>query len=127
MQEFYERAFRARGLKLENIGSEDSDSVDSGIEAHVSSAGESTVRAEFSTGQQDNNLKGPDIIDGFARLSEVDYIRMKNSEGQINEAYQSGRYTITYPADLDIHQQGERVRDVLSSVTAGLSYEEGGD
>ncbi|WP_066413176.1 hypothetical protein [Halorubrum aethiopicum] len=129
MKEFYEGAFRVRGLKLDEIGDRDEEntSIDSDVAGHVDRAGESVVRAEFSTGQQDNNLQGPPIVDGFARLSEVDYLRMKNAEGQINEAYQSGRYTISHPADIDLDQEGERVRDVLSSVTDGLAHEEDSD
>ncbi len=126
MDEFYERAFRVRELKLKEVGNreENDEEVDDDVSNYVERAGESTVRAEFSTGQQDNNLKGPDIIDGFARLSRLNYLRMKNTEGQIIEAHRNGRYTVSYPPDLDVHELGERVRTTLTSVTEGLTREE---
>ena len=126
MREFYQRAFRVRGFKIDEIGDRDGESVSvsSEVQDYVEDAGESAVRAVFSTGTQDNSLESPDMIDGFARLSSLNYIRMKDSEGQINEAHQNGRYTIRYPADLDLDQQGEIVRGVLESVTDGLTTEE---
>jgi hypothetical protein len=129
MREFYEQSFRVRGLKLEEIGEVDSEesSVEKNIANYVDRAGENAVRAEFSTGSQDNNLAAPGIIDGFARLSEVKYIRMKDSEGQIREANRNGRYTFSYPADLDLMDQAERVRDILSTVTDGMVHEEDED
>ncbi|MFC4438272.1 MULTISPECIES: hypothetical protein [Natrialbaceae] len=126
MWDFYESAFRVRGMKLEEIAELDRDEadVDSDVEEHVEDAGEDTIRAEFSTGSRDNNLKSPDIVDGFAQQSEIDYIRMKDSEGQINEAYQSGRYVYSYPADLSLEEQAERTRQVLSDVKSGLVQED---
>lgn len=122
MWDFYDSAFRIRGLKLEEISELDRDDadVDSDVEEYVNDAGEDTIRAEFSTGSRDNNLKASDIVDGFAQQSEINYIRMKDSEGQINEAYQSGRYVYSYPADLSLEEQGERARQVLRDVKSGL-------
>lgn len=126
MEEFYESSFRVRGMQLQDIGErqENGQGLDNSVTEYVEGAGESTVRAEFSTGSQDNNLKSSDIVDGFARLSDLDFVRMKDSEGQVREAYQSGRYVMNYPADLTIPEQGERVRDVLSTVTSGLTQED---
>lgn len=126
MANFYDDAFRVRGLKLNDIGTRDADSssVDSDVANYVGSAGESTVRAVFSTGQQDNDLSGPGIIDGFARLSDINYIRMRDAEGAIKEANKSGRYTISHPSDEDLEYQAEQVREAVASLREGLVSED---
>ena len=126
MRSFYDRAFRVRGLKIEEIARREPDehSFNDDLVNHVENIGESAVRAVFSTGSQDNNLKGPEVIDGLARFSDLDYIRMKDSEGQIQEAYENGRYQFSHPADMNIPEQGERVRDIMESVIDGLEHEE---
>lgn len=127
MNSFYERAFRVRGLELEEIGEHESDgSINSNIADHIERAGENAVRVDASTGQRDNDLKAPGIIDGFARLSQIKYIRMKDSEGQIQEVNRSGRYTFSYPADLDLAGQATRVRDIMSTVVDGMVHEDDG-
>ncbi|WP_240150002.1 hypothetical protein [Haloarcula sp. JP-Z28] len=126
MKEFYTSSFRVRGVQIEEIGDRqpDNHSVQQDVAEYVENAGENAVRAVFSTGSQDNNLKGAEIVDGFSRLSDVNYIRMKDSEGQISEANSSGRYVMSHPADLTIPEQGERVRDVMSTVTSGLTQDD---
>ncbi|ADJ14838.1 hypothetical protein C497_05677 [Halalkalicoccus jeotgali B3] len=123
MREFYSNAFRVRGMKLKEIGERDRNgtSVSDEVADYIENAGENTVRSEFSTGQKDKNLKGPDIIDGFGQLSEIDYIRIKDSEGEINEAYNDGRYTMSYSTDTNLSDLGGKVRDTISTVTTGLT------
>lgn len=124
MNEFYEQAFRVRGLKVEDIGELEDSSVDSEIAEEVEEAGDQSVRAVFSSGQKDNDLPMSEIIDGFGRLSDVNYIRLRDSEGQISEINRNGRYTFSYPADLELEGQAERTKEIVSTLTDGLVKEE---
>lgn len=126
MRRFYTDAFRVRGLKIKDVGGADEDdvSVEPEIKDQVDRAGENLERGEFSTGQHDNDLKAPEIVDGFARLSQLDYIRAKDDEGQIQEINRNGRYVHSYPADLDLMSQAERARELLTTLTSDMIHDE---
>ena len=117
IKNYYESVFRVRGLKLKGIADQEPGrGHDTAVEDLVQQAGEPMVRAIFSTGSKDNNLKNSDIVDGFADLSDIKYIRAKDSEGEIQELYSSGRIEVRYPADFDLEDQAQLVRDTMTTV-----------
>lgn len=124
MHRFYDQAFRVREVNLTEVGMEEAE-LDDDLSARVDEMAGDVVRADFSTGQEDNNLQSPPMVDALAESSKIKYVRMKDSENNIQEANQSGRYVFSYPADLDLEGKAERVRDILRTVTDELEF--GGD
>lgn len=117
IKNYYENVFRVRGLKLKGIAEQEPGrNHDTAIEDLVQQAGEPMVRAVFSTGSKDNNLKNSDIVDGFADLSDIRYVRAKDAEGEIQELYASGRIEVRYPADFDLEDQAQLARDTMETV-----------
>ncbi|OYR58763.1 hypothetical protein DJ83_14505 [Halorubrum ezzemoulense] len=117
IKNYYENVFRVRGLKLKGIAEQEPERHhDTAVEDLVQQAGEPMVRAVFSTGSKDNNLKNSDIVDGFSDLSDIKYIRAKDSEGEIQELYSSGRIEVRYSADFDLEDQAQLARDTMETV-----------
>lgn len=117
IRNYYENVFRVRGLKLKGIAEQEPErNHDTAVEDLVQEAGEPMVRAIFSTGSKDNNLKNSDIVDGFADLSDIRYVRAKDGEGEIQELYASGRIEVRYPADFNLEDQAQLARDTMETV-----------
>jgi len=113
MRWFYKNRPKIRKIKVDNIGKREPNPhwPDDDIIEIVDDTGEEADNSIFSVGRKDNNLKNVDIIDrGFARLSDLNFIRAKDGEGNIQELLESGRFGFTYSSDLDDDEQSRRIR-----------------
>jgi hypothetical protein len=124
MRQFYEDAFRVRGLKLSDVAMDEDglDRIGEDLRQKVEEAADDVVRMEVSTGQEDNNLQSPGIIDAFAQASDVKKVRIKDHEGNIQTVNQSGRYEFSYSSDLNLEEKGERVRSILETVNRDFEF-----
>lgn len=123
MEQFYDTAWKICGLKLKRKNGIVCDVGLDDIEKYVRNASDVAVRAEFSTEQQDKNLRQSDIIDGLAKAFNIHKVRKRDESGNIHTIFQGGKYSIRYPSKLDIQQQSKVIYNVLLSQTDGFSQE----
>lgn len=121
MQEFYENTVSVRGLKTKKMGEDDSDAISDEVTSLVSEFGEPAEWAEFSTGDNYENLSTASLTDGFAHLSDIKKVRGLDSEGELRIAEDNGRFTLSHPSDADLGDVGERTHAVLEEVIDGLT------
>lgn len=122
MNEIYNDSDFIRGLKLKNIGIRSDSSVDSTLEDMLDGASANTEIIEFSTGsgEEEDDLASVELIDGFARLSDIKYIRTRDENGFIQEINQNGRYTYTHSNDVDDYAQAQNLRDAIEYMQTEL-------
>jgi hypothetical protein len=123
MRKFYKSRKQIKKIKVKNIGKRDPNPhwPDEKIMELVQETGEETDNSEFSVGRNDNNLKNVELINkGFARLSELPYIKAKDAEGDIQILRDSGRFGYTYSADLGNEEQSQRIRDTAIGLARNL-------
>lgn len=123
MRKFYKTRRQIKKVKVKNIGKREPNPhwPDEKITELVQETGEETDNSEFSVGRKDNNLKSVELINkGFARLSDLPYIKAKDSEGDVQVLRDSGRFGYTYPADLDSEEQSQRIRDTAIGLARDL-------
>lgn len=123
MREFYKKRPEIRRIKVENIGKREPNPTwpEEDIEEIVDETGKEAESGEFSVKRTNNNLKNVDIIDkGYARLSDLPFIRARNSTGAIQELTDNGRFTFTYPSELDDSEQSQRIHDTAINILREL-------
>jgi hypothetical protein len=127
MKRFYESREQVRRLKVNNVGERKPNPhwPDEHIRDLVENTGESTDNSEFSVGRKDRNLKDAELIDdGFVELSDLSVVRARDSEGNIQELRDTGRFSFTYPSDLDPEEQSRLIRTVAIEVIRDLFFED---
>lgn len=114
MRMFYKSHEEVRKLKVNEIGEKEPNPHwgREEITEITEDTGENTDNTTFSVGRIYTNLKNADLIhEGFARLSNLQLIRARNQDGDIEEVRESGRLGTTYSENLDEEEQREKVRD----------------
>lgn len=114
MRSFYKSRPKIRKIKVEEIGQKEPNPSwpDENMADLIYDAGEETDNSIFSVGRPDNNLKNVEVIqNGFAKLSHLSFIRARDSEGNIQELLDSGRFGISIPSDVGDTEESETVRD----------------
>ena len=117
---FYERTPTIRKVVLNDIGERESSEVEENLSDLVLGAGEPAGRAEFSTSGRDNNLRGSDLIDALVRLSDLQFVSGKDSEGELTKLNESGRLTFSHPADLNHGEVAERMYEATERILGNL-------
>lgn len=127
MRSFYKSRPRIRKIKVEEIGQKDPNPSwpDEDLADLIYDAGEDTDNSIFSVGRKNNDLKNVEVIqNGFVKLSHLSFIRARDSEGNIQELLDSGRFGITIPSDVGDEEESETVRDSAIRVLRELFGQE---
>lgn len=116
MRKFYKSRPKIRNVKVDNIGKREPNPTwpNEKIRELVEEAGEETDNSEFSVGHKNNNLKNVSIVDeGFARISDLTYVRARDENGNIQDLTDSGRFGFTVSSDIseDEKEASQRIRD----------------
>jgi len=120
MQSFYESTHNIRKVKLTDIAESDAEGLSDNIVELVSGAGDPAERVVFSTSGRDNNLRTSDLINGFAGMSDLNFVSGRDAEGEITKLNQSGRLTFSYPANLDHEGQAQRIYEATNRILGNL-------
>lgn len=123
MRWFYKNREKIRKVKVEEIGEKEPNPTwpDDDVIEVVDDTGREADNSIFSVGHKDNNLKNVEIINrGFARLSDLSFIRAKDGEGNIQELIDSGRFGFTYSSDVDEDEESLLIRDTAIGLLRSL-------
>lgn len=114
MREFYKSRPQIRKIKLKDIGEKEPNPnwPDDQIQQLVGETGKEVNLSVFSVGRANNNLKNVEIINnGFAKLSSLPFIKARDSDDEIEELRESGRYSFDVDSELDETERSERIRE----------------